>query len=427
MFWDFLEKIPELLHLSWADVAKVFIGAFMVGFMAFSWVRSIRKATKAQIAAENHRRAAEAEKERADFYRQISQLKSEHSEELLSVKSQLMEAKSTQDEAENERAKMATALAALQRRLSDLESFDGKLWEQDSQAAPPSFVNVTERKTRFISVVNLKGGVGKTTLTANVGVALARRNHRVLLVDLDFQGSLTRLCKASSDQLLDLIRKKMTSARLLEDSVDTLSVAQVTNALSHPNLVGQRCDFIAADESLAEAELRAQARWLITRMPDARFLFRRLFYCQQVFDLYDFVLFDCPPRLTTACVNALGCSDFLLVPVLLEQGSVEALPRTLDWLQRLPHVTRARLLGVVANRVDLYAGKPVSGQKTIYDYLPETLKRSGFHEKAVFRAIVKNQRTLIEEAANQGKIAAAEDAGAALFEGVTIEIEKGVR
>ena len=59
---------------------------------------------------------------------------------------------------------------------------------------------------------------------------------------------------------------------------------------------------------------------------------RSLFHCQEVVNQYDFVLFDCPPRLTTACVNALGCSDFLLVPVLLEQGSVEALTESLERL-----------------------------------------------------------------------------------------------
>ena len=427
MWWDFFEKIPELIHIGWADLAKVFIGAFMVAFMALGWVRAIRKATKAQIAAEDHRREAEFEKERAEFHREISQLKSQHAEELMRQREQVMEATRAQNEAESEREKMATALAALQRRLSDLESFDGKLWEQDNQAAPPAFVSSADRKTRFISIVNLKGGVGKTTLTANIGVMLARKNHRVLLVDLDFQGSLTRLCTASGDQLLELIQKRRTVARLFDDQTDPMLLHELINSVGHPNLVGQRCDFIAADEKLAEAELRAQARWLITKTPDARFLFRRFFHAQAVLDRYDFVLFDCPPRLTTACVNALGCSDFLLVPVLLEQGSVEALPRTLSWLHRLPHVSRARLLGVIANRVDLYRGKPVSNQQTIFDYLPETLKRSGFHEKAVFHAIVKNQRTLIEELANQGKIAAADDEGASLFEDVTTEVEKGAQ
>lgn len=422
---DFLEKIPEYLKFSWSDLAKIFIGAFMVAFMAWGWVRSIRKMTKVQIRAEQHRLEAESEKERAKFHQEVAELKTQHAEVVLSLREQMMEAERCREAAEGDREKMAAALEPLQRRLSDLESFDGKLWEQDSLTSPPPFVAANERQTRFISVVNLKGGVGKTTLTANVGVSLSRRGRRVLLVDLDFQSSLTRLCKASDDQLLDLIKTKKTAARLLDGGDDALLISQIAQRVSHPNLMGKTCDFIAADESLAEAELRAQARWLVTKTPDARFLFRRLFHAQEVLTRYDFVLFDCPPRLTTACVNALGCSDFLLVPVLLEQGSVEALPRTLNWLTRLPHVSRARLLGVVANRVDMYAGKPVNAQQTILTYLPETLKRSGFHGE-VFHAIIKNQRSMIEEAANQGRIAAADDDGLNLFAGVTAEVEKGV-
>jgi hypothetical protein len=70
MIWEAFEKIPELLHLSWSDLAKVFIGAFMVFGMAMGWVRSIRKATKAQIRAEDHRREAESVRERSAFREQ---------------------------------------------------------------------------------------------------------------------------------------------------------------------------------------------------------------------------------------------------------------------------------------------------------------------------------------------------------------------
>src|SRR5438105_3003283 len=110
MFWEFLQRIPELLHMSWADFAKVLIGAFMVASLAFGWVRSIRKASKERIRAENHRREAESQRERAEFHQQISQLKSDHAEEIMRLREQAMEA-------ENEREKMSTALAALQRRL----------------------------------------------------------------------------------------------------------------------------------------------------------------------------------------------------------------------------------------------------------------------------------------------------------------------
>jgi cellulose biosynthesis protein BcsQ len=274
--------------------------------------------------------------------------------------------------------------------------------------------------------MNLKGGVGKTTLTANVGVTLARRGYRVLLVDLDFQSSLSRLCRASAEVLQELIRTKRTVGRLLGDSNGPLPVSYLAQMLSHPNLTGHTCRYIAADESLAEVELRTQARWLITGTPDARFLFRERLHASEVLDNYELVLFDCPPRLTTACVNALACSDYLLVPVLLEQGSVEALPRTLNWLTKLPHVSKAQLLGVVANRVDFYSGKPIAVQQTIYKYLSETLKRAGYQEHHVFHAIVKNKRAVIEDSANRGAIAATEDTGLELFSDVTDEVEKGV-
>src|SRR5205814_4391080 len=134
-------------------------------FLAYGWVRSIRKASRAQIRAENLRREAEADKERAQFHEQISQLKSEHAEEIMPLRQELMEA-------ENEREKLSAALSALQRRLSDLESFDGKLWEQDAHTAPPVFVSAPDRQARLISIANLKGGVGKTTLYANLVVSL---------------------------------------------------------------------------------------------------------------------------------------------------------------------------------------------------------------------------------------------------------------
>src|SRR6266545_784033 len=107
MFWEFLQKIPEFLNLTVSDFAKVLIGVFMSGFLALGWVRSMRKATRAQIRAEDHRREAETAKERVEFHCQISQMKEQHTEESMRLREQTMEA-------ENEREKMSTTLAALQ-------------------------------------------------------------------------------------------------------------------------------------------------------------------------------------------------------------------------------------------------------------------------------------------------------------------------
>ncbi len=425
MFFDLLQHVPEFLKLDWSTIGKMLLGAFMVAFMAYGWVRAVRKAARAQIAAESHKRSAELERERGEFYRQVAELKAEFAQEGARLREEVREAEHGRDEARRERESLSAQLSSLQERLSALESFDGRLWERDAPSEPPPFVAMTHRRTRFIAVLNLKGGVGKTTLTANLGVALARRGRRVLMADLDFQGSLSRLC-AGRDDLGALTRKGTTVSRLLRDDTgDSFDLLQIVQRLGHPALTGKTCDFIPADDSLAEAELRAQARWLVTNKPDARFLFRRSFHKAAVLEQYDYVLFDCPPRLTTTCVNALGCSDFLLVPVLLEQGSVETLPRTLRWLTDLPHVSRARLLGVVANRVELYRGQPVAAQGNIFRYLPETVKRSGYNGSAVFRAIVKNSRAMIEEAANYGRITALDDEGLELFSALAAEVEEG--
>jgi cellulose biosynthesis protein BcsQ len=345
------------------------------------------------------------------------------------VQQDLLRAQQTAREAEHERDRLLTELATLQKRLTDLETFDGRLWERASVSAPPAFIDKTRRKTSFIAVMNLKGGVGKTTLTANLGAALARRGRCVLLVDLDFQGSLSRLCLNTSDRG-DLVRKQWTASRLLDPGNGlppapdlALSLAQRVRSVLRADLT---FDVICADEDLAEAELRAQARWLVTQQPDARFLLRRALHAPDVFARYDYVFFDCPPRLTTACVNALGCCDHLLVPVLLEQGSVEALPRTLAWLTRLPHVSHARVLGVVANRAEFYRDHLIAAQQTVYNYLPLTIQQAGHKPACLFRAIIGNKRNQIEDAANHGRIAAGDDAGLALFADVADEVEKGV-
>lgn len=423
MFFDILQKLPELLHVDWSTLSKMMLGAFMVAFMAYGWVRAIKKAARIQIEVERQKLIAELERAKGELFRQIAELKSASAQECSRLRDEAREAVQGRSKAEELQRLREVDLTELQARWTALESFDGRLWERDNVTNPPAFIPMTARRTRFIAILNLKGGVGKTTLTANLGVALARRDRCVLMADVDFQGSLTRLC-VGVDQLAQLTRKQATLSRLLMD--DAVALSQVVQQLTHPCLAGKCCDFIPADEGLAEAELRAQARWLVTQKPDARFLFRQAFHSPDVLDRYDYVLFDCPPRLTTACVNVLGCCDFLLIPMLLEQGSVETLPRTLKWLTDLPHVTKARLLGVVANRVAMHKGKPIDAQGTILSYLPETVRRSGYEREAVFRAIIRNNRAKIEEAANYGCIAALDDEGLELFEDLAKEVEAGV-
>ena len=85
------------------------------------------------------------------------------------------------------------------------------------------------------------------------------------------------------------------------------------------------------------------------------------------------VLIDCPPRLSTACINALAASDFILVPVLPDATSARSVPNLLRTLKRLrseaifPHLN---VLGVVANGVKFYADRPIAQQAETWSELP---------------------------------------------------------
>ncbi len=83
-----------------------------------------------------------------------------------------------------------------------------------------------------------------------------------------------------------------------------------------------------------------------------RFRLRSVLHADEVQCEYDFVLLDCPPRLTTTCINALTAADYVLIPVVLDERSTEGAPRLLRWLRE----RRATLFpglagaGVVANK-----------------------------------------------------------------------------
>jgi hypothetical protein len=89
--WELLDTIPQLLDLSWASLAKVVLGAGIVGVMALGWVRSIHREAQAKAQAEEHRREAEVARARSDFDRQIAELRTQHAEEILRLRELAMQ------------------------------------------------------------------------------------------------------------------------------------------------------------------------------------------------------------------------------------------------------------------------------------------------------------------------------------------------
>jgi cellulose biosynthesis protein BcsQ len=252
----------------------------------------------------------------------------------------------------------------LRARLAALESFSAREWESAVRNGAPAFRPLSQRHTPIVSLLNLKGGVGKTTIAANLAVAMAQEGLRVLLVDLDYQGSLSQLV-LSNASMQDLLESRRLVHLALDEPASGL--ASFKQALVRLDLVGPgSIALVAADEELLDVETVLAQRWHAqTTADDVRYRLRAILHAGEIADQFDFILLDSPPRLTTACVNALGASDYVLIPVLPNKTSTEAVPRLLRWLKRLAHVMCPELsvMGVIGNKARFYSDAPVKKQQ----------------------------------------------------------------
>lgn len=156
-----------------------------------------------------------------------------------------------------------------------------------------------------ISIVNHKGGVGKTTSVSSLGVALARMGKRVLLVDLDAQGNLTdTLTQTPGD-------------RSIYDSLRTLETLPVVNIREGLDLCPSSIDLVSMDLELADKKER---EYRLSR------LLRGL--------NYDFILLDCPPSLGLLTINALTASTKVIIPLTPEALPAKGLGTLLDIIER---------------------------------------------------------------------------------------------
>lgn len=178
---------------------------------------------------------------------------------------------------------------------------------------------------RVVSVINFKGGVGKTTLTANLGAELARRGKRVLLVDLDPQSSLTY-----SFYAVDMAAGRIPPERSIKAWYDSFESGVPRRALSEcvvvPKAVNDKVaphggfvGLIPSTISLINHELSMLANVGLSDVEPGRELYRlRRALADALSDGalagYDFALLDCAPNFSIVNQSAIVASDHILVP-----------------------------------------------------------------------------------------------------------------
>lgn len=243
------------------------------------------------------------------------------------------------------------------RRIRKALRMKGAVWSVKALQKRPKFRPLADRNRAVISVLNLKGGVGKTTVTAQLGIALARRGYRVLMIDLDLQGSLTNLF-LEFEKIEQLVAGGQLVHHFFERAAadHTAKLADAAVSVFEDPESGGAADLIATSDNLAYAELSLTLQWLLGRGErDTRFLLRKALHLLGLNKQYDLVLIDCPPLVNISCVNALAASDYVLVPVTPGRRAAERVPVLLGrylaneaFKKNINH--DLKVLGVLANR-----------------------------------------------------------------------------
>jgi cellulose biosynthesis protein BcsQ len=256
----------------------------------------------------------------------------------------------------------------LNAKLETIAVCDGRIWEVPAESGAAKFRPLSQRRTPILSLVNLKGGVGKTTVAANLAVAMNQLGWRVLVVDLDHQSSISQLL-LSPGEMDELIVSRRLIHQALEDSTDGL--ASFRQAIVRVTVVpNSEIYLVAADEELGNLETAISQRWQVRiTNDDVRYRLRAILHSAEIAERFDFILLDCPPRLTTACINALAASDYVMIPVLPNAVSTSAVPRLLRWLQHLRRAACPELsvIGVVGNKMKYLRDRPVKKQQAELD------------------------------------------------------------
>lgn len=221
-----------------------------------------------------------------------------------------------------------------------------------------------------ISVVNNKGGTGKTTTCVNLAAALANTGYRVLLVDLDPQ--------ASASLSLGIERNNLSPS-----AADVLLRGTFIKPLIRPCAI-QRLHLLTGDIELANTDLN------LATVPGREYrLSESLNHVRQD---YNFILCDCPPSMSMLPVNALMAADGYIVPVAPEYLALEGLVSFMTVISKLKKGMgiSPKLVGIAFTMVERVLG---TTRKTTRDIIG--LVREHYGED-VFKTEIRRDRKLQE-------------------------------
>ncbi len=200
------------------------------------------------------------------------------------------------------------------------------------------------KKARVISIVNHKGGVGKTTTTINLGKALVKLGFKVLLVDMDSQGNL------SQSLGIDNPEKQVVNALLKNEDLPVV-------------VIGENYHLSPSDLELAYADLE-----LVQAVGGVNQLKNKL---TPLRELYDYILIDCPPALNIFTNSALVASNGCLVTLQPEVSAMKGVNNLFERISQVRERINPELVveGIVLTMVD----KRLKVHRDMIEYVNQSL------------------------------------------------------
>ena len=174
---------------------------------------------------------------------------------------------------------------------------------------------------KIISVSNQKGGVGKTTTALSLSAALGVLEKKVLLIDMDPQSN------ATSGLGVDSNEATLSSYNLI---IGNAKASNIIIQTSSPNL-----DLIPAKIDLVGLEIE------IVNESSREYLLKNAL--EKIIEKYDFIIIDCPPSLGLITLNALTCSNSVIIPIQCEYFALEGLGKLLNTIKGVQKVHNPNL------------------------------------------------------------------------------------